>query len=214
VDKNSDRANFLHEKAVLGQKFLSRKIENQSCYRVATGVAQGRLTKKSRTSTMAHPSWPGLEAAGRVGELMSTALGPSGAPFVLLPGAGGGQVRVSASGYTALSGKRLGRWARSPGVLALLERSATAMDRSCGGGTNSLTTMLAGAVRRIQARMERASCACARARCASHTHTRMKESMLTHRHTDPQAKTQIRQMHERTHTRKHTDSTRGSPPHL
>ena len=93
-----------------------------------------------------------LEVAARVGELLGTALGPAGAPFVLLPGpACGGQVRVCAAGHHALAGRRLARWARSPGVLALLERSAGAMDRSCGGGTATLLTMLAGAVEHIRA---------------------------------------------------------------
>ena len=71
---------------------------------------------------------------------------------MLLPGpACGGQVRVSAAGYRALAGRRLARWARSPGVLALLERSAAAVDDSCGGGATTLLAMLAGAVERIRA---------------------------------------------------------------
>jgi len=97
-----------------------------------------------------HPAAPGLDDAARVGELVSETLGPAGAPFVLLPGVGGGQVVVSASGRAAVAGRRLRRLARSPGVLALLERSAAAMDL-CGGGATTVLTMLEGAVRRIQA---------------------------------------------------------------
>ena len=106
-----------------------------------------------------HPAWSALEATERVGQLVSTTLGPCGEPLVLLPGANSpsGQVLVTSSGYRALSGRRLGQYARSPGVLALLERSAAAMDSSCGGGTTSLLTMLSGAVRSIQRECHRSS---------------------------------------------------------
>ena len=99
-----------------------------------------------------HPAAAGLEDARRVGEVVSEALGPSGAPFVLLPGngCGNGQVVVSAAGFTAVSGRRLGKLVRTPGVLALLERSAAALDLG-GGGATTVLTMLEGAIRRVQA---------------------------------------------------------------
>jgi hypothetical protein len=124
----------------------------------------------------AHPAAAGLEAARRVGEVVSEALGPSGAPFVLLPGSGSGsgQVIVSAAGSTAVSGRRLRQWARSPGILALLERSAAALDLG-GGGATTVLTMLEGAIRRIQAecraggesfaRLQRISLALAECEC-------------------------------------------------
>ena len=98
-----------------------------------------------------HPAWPALEAAERVGEMLCSSLGPAGASSVLLPGAGGGQVRVVASGSSAASAQRLRNVANNPGVLSLLERTADALDRRCGCGTTTALTMIAGAVRRIDA---------------------------------------------------------------
>ena len=102
-------------------------------------------------SRSCHPAWPGLEDAQRVGEMLSTVLGPAGSSssFVLLPGAGGGSVRVVASGVSAMSGNRLRPLVSSPGVLTLLERSASSVDNTSGSGATTLLTMLAGAVQRI-----------------------------------------------------------------